>query len=114
VTARTLVVVGVLCVLASAAGCGGGGVSSADRLKADHRIALTRQISGITDVERVGDWSGRGDIVVAWVKVTPTKGAPYVRCVSVDISQRIDNQADLTLAVTTVPKSECKGTEPKP
>jgi hypothetical protein len=102
-------------VLQLAAGCGGGGISTADRSKADHRIALLPgATAGVTKVERVGDWNGSDDVLIAWVKVTRREGMPYVVCLSVDIAGRIDKLDDLSLVVTTPSERACKGAKPPP
>jgi hypothetical protein len=103
------------CVLAMAAGCGDGGISAADRLKADHRIGLIPAATAdVEKVERVGNWNGSDDTLIAWVKVTLKEGTPYVVCIAVDIAGPIDNVDDLSLVVTTPPEAACKGTKPKP
>lgn len=102
-------------MLQLAAGCGGGGISTADRLKADHRIGLIpAATAGVAKVERIGDWYGSDDVFIAWVKVTRKEGTPYVVCLSVDIAGRIDKLDDLSLVVTTPSESACKGAKPKP
>ena len=102
-------------MLQLAAGCGGGGISTADRSKADQRIGLIPgATAGVVNVERVGDWNGSGDVLIAWVKVTRREGRPYVVCLSVDIAGRIDRLEDLSLVVTTPSESACKGAKPKP
>ena len=111
---RTALVLGG-CVLQLAAGCGGEGISTADRLKADHRIGLLPGATAdVAKVERVGDWNGTDDVLIAWVKVTLREGMPYVVCLSVDIAGRIDRLDDLSLVVTTPSESACKGAKPKP
>lgn len=103
------------CVLALGAGCSGGGVSAADALEADRRIELIPTATANAEkVERIGTWNGSDNVLTAWVKVTPTEGVPYVVCILVDISGRINDEDDLSLVVTTPPESACKGKEPKP
>jgi hypothetical protein len=98
-----------------AAGCGGGGISTADRLKADHRIGLLPgATTDVAKVKRVGDWNGSDDILIAWVRVSLREGMPYVVCLSVDIAGRIYRLDDLSLVVTTPSESACKGAKPKP
>ncbi len=111
---RTALVLGG-CVLQLAAGCGGEGISTADRLKADHRIGLLPGATAdVAKVERVGDWNGTDDVLIAWVKVTLREGMPYVVCLAVDIAGRIHKLDDLSLVVTTPSESACKGAKPKP
>jgi len=102
------------CLVAFATGCGGGrGISSADALKADHRIGLIPAASAdVAKVERVGEWSGQ-DVLTAWVKVTLKEGAPYFTCISVDILGPIQDENDLSLVITTPPDSACKAPKPK-
>jgi hypothetical protein len=102
-------------LLPSAAGCGGGGISTADGLKADHRIGLLPGATAdVAKVERVGDWNGTDDVLIAWVRVTLREGMPYVVCLSVDIAGRIHKLYDLSLVVTTPSESACKGAKPTP
>ena len=96
-------------------GCGGGGISAAGALEADHWIGLIPTATAdIEKVERIGNWNGSHNVLTAWLKVTLKEGAPYVVCISVDISGPINNKNDLSLVVTTPPESACKGKKPKP
>ena len=102
-------------MLQLAVACGGGGISTADRMKADRRIGLLPGATAdVAKVERVGDWNGSDDVFIAWVKVTRKEGMPYVVCLSVDIAGRIHKLDDLSLVVTTLSESACKGAKPKP
>ena len=102
------------CVLASAAGCGSGGVSAADTRKADHRVRLIRTVSAdIERVERIGSWNGSDDVLTAWLKVTRKDGVRYVVCIAVDILGPA-NERNLGLVVTTQPERACKGAKPTP
>jgi len=97
------------------AGCSGRGVNAADASEADHRIGLIpNATANAKRVERIGAWSGSDNVLTAWVRVTPRDGVPYVVCVLVDISGRINDEDDLSFVVTTPPESACKGEKPKP
>ena len=76
--------------------------------------AVTGATADVAKVERVGDWNGSDDVLIAWVKVTLREGMPYVVCLSVDIAGRIHKLDDLSLVVTTPSESACKGAKPKP
>ena len=90
-------------------------MSAADRLEGDHRIALIPAAAAdIEKVQRIGEWSGSDNVLVAWLKVTLKEGAPYVVCISVDVAGPIRDENDLSLVVTTQPESACKGAKPKP
>jgi hypothetical protein len=103
------------CVIGLAAGCGGGGVSAADRSEGDHRIGLIPAATAdVEKVERIGKWTGSDNVLVAWLKVTLKEGAPYVVCISVDVAGPIADENDLSLVVTTQPESACEGTKPTP
>lgn len=39
---------------------------------------------------------------------------PYIDCWAVDLAQRIDNDADIPLALEAVPDEYCTGAKPKP
>ena len=98
------------CVLALGAGCSGGGVSAADALEADRRIELIPTATANAEkVERIGTWNGSDNVLTAWVKVTPTEGVPYVVCILVDISGRINDEDDLSLVVTTPQRAHARG-----
>ena len=107
--------IGALCVgvVMLAPACGGGKDDTSAKAEAEHRFNALR-LATDDDATREGEWTRSGDILTAWVLVTPTEGKPYARCVSVDISQRIDNEADLGLAVTVVSDEGCEGTKPTP
>ena len=84
-------------------------------MKADHRIGLIPgATTDVAKVERVGDWNGSDDVLIAWVHVTRREGLSYVVCLSVDIAGRIDKLDDLSLVVTTPSESACKGAKPPP
>jgi len=103
------------CLLTSLTGCGGGGISAADTLKADHRLGLIPiAAADVEKVERVGDWTGNDNILIGWLKVTLKEGTPYVTCISVDIAGPVTNEHDLSLVVTDAPESACKGVKPRP
>ena len=83
------------------------GPSEAQKAKADLRLRLSANFHDV-GVERVGPWHRSGDILSAWVQY---KGV--VHCASVDLSQRIDNNDDIDLAVQ-VATGTCKGRRPNP
>jgi hypothetical protein len=94
------------------AGCGGD--SSDDRLKADHRLSQAQTEFEVDSFRRVGEWSSSGDLLTAWVVVDTESRKPYVACVSVDLSQQIDNADDVRLAVVRVRDDDCQGRKPMP
>lgn len=119
------VALGALCVGAVmlAPACGGGKDDASAEAEAEHRL-YQRGLADSVDVRREGEWTRRGDILTTWVVVTlkeseyerteESLGSSPVECMSVDISQRIDNLADVYLAVIPASDTDCEGTKPEP
>jgi hypothetical protein len=105
-----VILVSAVVTLASA--CGGEN-KTAEEIRADQVLAMApRGWDNVVEIKRVGEWRHVGDVLTAWARVKFKNKPMFVDCEAVDTAQRIDNDADIPLALETVPESHCQGERP--